>query len=48
VMHGESPSRMPFLLSPHVVKKVSLPNARVNGLLIPQGFLDEMETVIPQ
>ncbi len=48
VMNGESPARMPFLLSPHVVKKASLPNARANGLLIPQGYLDEMETVIPQ
>jgi ABC-type uncharacterized transport system substrate-binding protein len=48
VINGESPARMPFLLSPHVVKKASLPNARVNGLLLPQGFLDEMETVIPQ
>lgn len=48
VINGESPARMPFLLSPHVVKKASLPNARANGLLLPQGFLDEMETVIPQ
>jgi ABC-type uncharacterized transport system substrate-binding protein len=48
VMRGESPARMPFLLSPHVVKKASLPNARANGLTIPQGYLDEMEIVIPK
>jgi len=46
VMQGESPAKIPFLLSPHVVKKASLPNARANGLALPQGFLDEMETVI--
>ena len=48
VMNGEPTARIPFILSPHVVKKASLPNARLNGLVIPQGYLDEMETVIPQ
>ncbi|HEY8901890.1 MAG TPA: ABC transporter substrate-binding protein [Chthoniobacterales bacterium] len=46
VMDGESPAKIPFLLSPHVVKKASLPNAAKNGLVLPQGYLDEMETVI--
>jgi ABC-type uncharacterized transport system substrate-binding protein len=46
VMQGEDPAKIPFLLSPHVVKKASLPNALKNGLTLPQGFLDEMETVI--
>ena len=46
VMNGENPAGIPFLLSPHVVKKASLPNARANGLVLPQGFLDQMETVI--
>jgi len=48
IMNGENPAKIPFILSPHVVKKASLPNARINGLLLPQGYLDEMETVIPQ
>ncbi|MGH8048918.1 MAG: ABC transporter substrate-binding protein [Chthoniobacterales bacterium] len=46
VMQGEDTAKIPFLLSPHVVKKASLPNAAKNGLTLPQGFLDEMETVI--
>ncbi len=46
VMQGENPANIPFLLSPHVVKKASLPNAAKNGLVFPQGWLDEMETVI--
>ena len=46
VMQGESPARIPFLLSPHVIKKASLPNARANGLSIPQAYLDEMDAVI--
>lgn len=46
VMNGESPAKIPFLLSPHVVKKASLPNARANGLTLPAGYLEEMETVI--
>jgi ABC-type uncharacterized transport system substrate-binding protein len=46
VMQGEDISKIPFILSPHVVKKVSLPNALKNGLTLPQGYLDEMETVI--
>lgn len=48
VMRGESPSAIPFALPPRVVRKASLPNARANGLDLPQGFLDEMETVIRQ
>lgn len=46
VMDGEKPASIPFLLSPHVVRKASLPNAAKNGLVLPQGYLDEMETVI--
>lgn len=46
VLDGEDPAKIPFLLSPHVVKKASLPNAAKNGLTLPQGYLDEMETVI--
>jgi ABC-type uncharacterized transport system substrate-binding protein len=46
VMNGEDPAKIPFLLSPHIVKKASLPNAAKNGLELPQGWLDEMETVI--
>jgi len=46
VMNGESPSGIPFALPGHVVREASLPNARANGLELPQGFLDQMETVI--
>lgn len=46
VMNGESPAGMPFTLPSHVVRQASLPNARANGLELPQGFLDQMETVI--
>jgi ABC-type uncharacterized transport system substrate-binding protein len=48
VMRGESPAAIPFALPPRVVRKASLPNARANGLVLPQSFLDEMETVIRQ
>lgn len=46
VLNGESPAKIPFLLSPRVVKRASLPNARANGLALPPGYLEEMETVI--
>jgi ABC-type uncharacterized transport system substrate-binding protein len=46
VMRGESPAAIPFALPSRVVRKASLPNARANGLVLPQSFLDEMETVI--
>jgi ABC-type uncharacterized transport system substrate-binding protein len=46
VMNGESPAGIPFILPDHVVRQASLPNARANGLELPQGFLDQMETVV--
>jgi len=46
VMNGESPAGIPFTLPSHVVRQASLPNARANGLELPQGFLDQMETVV--
>jgi len=46
VMQGEAPARIPFLLTPRVVKGASLPNARANGLTLPPAFLEEMQTVI--
>ncbi len=46
VMNGESPEKIPFALTPRVVRKASLPNAWANGVTLPPAFLEEMETVI--
>jgi ABC-type uncharacterized transport system substrate-binding protein len=48
VMQGGNPADIPFLLTPRVLKSASLPNARANGLALPAGFLEQMQTVIRQ